>query len=123
MRVLATDPGASPGTMTALGAGSVALPTLLTEAGFITLPVPLTEETRHLIGRAAIAQMKPGVQVINTARGDVIDKTALLEGLRSGRIAGAAPDTFECDPRAARRRPDAGIGATHGNRCGPGELG
>jgi D-3-phosphoglycerate dehydrogenase len=68
------------------------------EADFISVHVPLTEETRGMIGREEIARMKPGVILINTARGGVIDEKALLEALKSGVVYGAGIDAFEDEP-------------------------
>lgn len=65
---------------------------------FLTLHVPLTGETRRMIDRAAIARMKRGVYIVNTSRGGIIDETALLEGLNSGYVAGAALDVFDQEP-------------------------
>ena len=101
MRVLATDPQVTSEVAKSWGAELVPLTALLAEADFITLHVRLTDATRHLIDRTAIAQMRAGVRIINTARGEVIDEAALLEGLRSGRVAGAALDTFEREPLPA----------------------
>jgi D-3-phosphoglycerate dehydrogenase / 2-oxoglutarate reductase len=66
--------------------------------GFITLHTPLTDETRGLIGAPAIDKMKPGVRLINCARGGLIDEAALADGVGSGKIAGAALDVFEQEP-------------------------
>jgi D-3-phosphoglycerate dehydrogenase len=101
MRVLAADPLVADDVARARGAEPVPLATLLAEAEVITLHVRLTGETRHLIDGAAIARMRPGVRIVNTARGEVIDEAALLEGLRSGQVAGAALDTFEREPLPA----------------------
>lgn len=101
MRVLAADPRLTSEVATSRGAALVPLLTLLAEADVITLQVRLTAETRHLIDRAAIAQKKPGVRIINTARGEVVDEAALLEGLRSCRVAGAGLDTFAQEPLPA----------------------
>ncbi len=65
---------------------------------FLTLHVPLTGETRGMIDRAAIARMKTGVYIVNTSRGGIIDEAALLEGLNSGHVAGAALDVFDQEP-------------------------
>ena len=67
-------------------------------ADFITLHMPKTEETTHMINAERIGLMKDGVRIINCARGGLIDETALLEGLESGKIAGAALDVFESEP-------------------------
>ncbi|MBD9180547.1 MAG: dihydrofolate reductase [Odoribacter splanchnicus] len=75
------------------------LPTLLQQSDFITLHTPLTPETRHLIGKQELAQMKKTAILINTARGAVIDEAALTESLMKREIAGAALDVFEYEPR------------------------
>ena len=78
------------------------LPALLAEADVVSLHVPLTADTRHLIDAARIAAMKPDAILINTARGGVVDERALAEALRAGRIAGAALDVFEHEPLGAQ---------------------
>ena len=70
----------------------------LGEADAIVISVPLTEETRGLIDAAAIAQMKPGAIFVNVGRGGVVDEPALIEALRSGKLAGAALDVFTSEP-------------------------
>ncbi len=72
---------------------------LLGEADFVTLHVPLTPQTRHLIGRRELSLMKPTARLINTARGPVVDEAALLEALRQGRIGGAGLDVYEREPQ------------------------
>lgn len=76
----------------------VDLDTLLRESDFVTLHVSLSSETRHLIGAAELAKMKPTAFIINASRGAVIDEAALIEALREGRIAGAGLDVFEKEP-------------------------
>ncbi len=71
---------------------------MLHEADIVTLHVPLTAETRHLIGAAELAQMKRGAYLINTSRGGLVDEAALLRALETGHLAGAALDVFESEP-------------------------
>lgn len=77
----------------------VPLPRLLAESDVVTLHCPLTPRTRKLIDEQALARMKPGAYLINTARGPIIDEAALVRALRSGKIAGAGLDVFETEPR------------------------
>ena len=67
----------------------------------VTLHVPLTETTRHLVGAAEIAAMKPGACIVNTARGGVLDEAAMVEALVSGKLGAAALDVFEDEPLPA----------------------
>lgn len=82
------------------GVERVDLDTLLREADVVCLHVHLTPETRGLIGPAQFARMKPGVALVNTSRGAIIDEAALLEALRSGRVAAAGLDVIEGEWRA-----------------------
>jgi lactate dehydrogenase-like 2-hydroxyacid dehydrogenase len=88
-----------PATETEFGAEYVSKETLLRESDFVSLHIPLTVETHHLIGKAELALMKPSAFLINTARGKVLDEGALSEALESGRLAGAGLDVFEEEPR------------------------
>ncbi|NLE76335.1 MAG: phosphoglycerate dehydrogenase [Chloroflexi bacterium] len=83
------------------GAQRVELPTLFRQADFITVHVPLTEGTHHLIGQDLLALMKPTAYFINIARGPVVDEQALFQALQAKRIAGAALDVLEQEPPAA----------------------
>jgi glyoxylate reductase len=74
------------------------LDALLAEADFVSLHVPLSEETRHLIGATELSRMKPTAYLINTARGPVVDEKALLAALQQGVIAGAGLDVYENEP-------------------------
>jgi D-3-phosphoglycerate dehydrogenase len=76
----------------------VPLEDIYARADFISLHVPLTEESRHMIDAAAIARMKDGVRIINCARGGVIDEEALYNAIQSGKVAGAAFDVMESEP-------------------------
>ena len=71
---------------------------VLAEADFVTLHLPLTPETQGSIDAGAFARMKPGVRVVNAARGELVDEDALLDALRSGHVAGAALDVFSAEP-------------------------
>ena len=98
MNILAYDPYFTREAAEELGIEMTALDELLARSDFITLHTPLTDETRGLIGAAAIDKMKPGVRLINCARGGLIDEAALADGVRSEKIAGAALDVFEQEP-------------------------
>jgi glyoxylate reductase len=81
-----------------LGVVRVDLARLVAESDFISVHVPLTKETQHLLSTAQFGQMKRSAIVINTSRGPVVDEAALVDALRSGRIAGAALDVYEREP-------------------------
>lgn len=99
MHVIAFDPYIPEERATALQIELVPdLEELYARADILSLHVPLTRETYHLIDRRAFEKMKPGVYLVNTARGAVIDEEALLEALNTGRVAGAALDTFSEEP-------------------------
>jgi len=98
MEVLAYDPYLSDEAARDLKIKLVALEELLAQADFITLHAALTPSTEKIINAQAIAQMKPGVRVINSARGGLIDEQALIAGLESGKIAAAALDVFGQEP-------------------------
>jgi len=97
-RVLAND--VAPGVLDTLDGmvSWVDLPTLLRESDLVTLHVPLTRRTRHLVGAAELAQMQSDAFLINTCRGGVVDEAALASALRHGSLAGAAVDTFTHEP-------------------------
>jgi glyoxylate reductase len=80
-------------------AGYAPLQTLLAEADFVSLHVPLTAHTRHLIGGGELARMRTNAFLINTSRGAVVDEEALVQALKDGTIAGAGLDVFEHEPQ------------------------
>jgi len=83
-----------------LGAEPVALDDLLRESDLVSLHVPLTPQTRHLIDAARLSLMKPSASIINTSRGPVIDEAALIRALQDGRLFGVALDVFDREPPA-----------------------
>ncbi len=100
MRVLYQDPRPLPEDVEReIGVTGVALDHLLAESDFVSLHVPLTEQTRHLISDRALGLMKPTAILVNTSRGPVIDEAALAAALREHRIFGAGLDVYEFEPR------------------------
>jgi glyoxylate reductase len=99
MRVIYYDPHPlPPDAEQQLGATRVDLGRLLAESDFVSVHVPLTEETHHLLSTAQFGQMKPSAILINTSRGPVIDEAALVEALKAKKIAGAGLDVYEREP-------------------------
>ena len=98
MDLVYTNRSPKPGFEAETGARKVELDELLAVSDVISLHMPLMPATRHQIDRAAIGKMKPGVILINTARGPVVDEAALVDALRDGRIAGAGLDVYEFEP-------------------------
>jgi D-3-phosphoglycerate dehydrogenase len=98
MDVIIYDPNVTEHELEHGSAEPVSLQDLFAWSDFISLHLPLNVQTRDLIGPMALAQMKDGVRIISTARGGIIDETALLEALKSGKVAGAALDVFEQEP-------------------------
>lgn len=87
-----------PEVASGLGAKVVSLDELFAAADYITLHVPMTPDTAHMVGATRLARMKPTAFLVNTSRGGVVDEEALASALREGRIAGAALDVFEKEP-------------------------
>jgi D-3-phosphoglycerate dehydrogenase len=98
MKVLAYDPFLTTERATDLGVEKVELNDLLARADFITLHTPLTDQTRGILDGRAIALTRPGVRIINCARGGLIDEAALKAAIESGHVAGAALDVFAVEP-------------------------
>jgi (S)-sulfolactate dehydrogenase len=103
MRVIAHDPQLPPtdSAWNELGSAPLSLEELLREADVVSLHIPLTAQTRGLLGRERLSTMKRDAVVINTARGGIIDEAALATMLREGRLGGAALDVFTDEPLAA----------------------
>ncbi len=99
MRVLYHKRTRDPETERGVGAEYRSKAELLRESDFVVLSIPLTPETRHIIGAAELALMKPTAFLVNVARGPVVDEAALVDALRAGRIAGAGLDVFEEEPK------------------------
>jgi D-3-phosphoglycerate dehydrogenase len=99
MTVLGYDPfPASQQAAAGLGVQLVELDELLRSVDYLSLNCPLTADNRHLLNRDSLATVKPGVRIVNTGRGPLIDEAALVEALHDGRVAGAALDVFEVEP-------------------------
>jgi len=98
MDIVAYDPYITEEKAESLGVKLVSLDELLKEADFITIHMPKTKETYHMLDEKAFAMMKDGVRVINCARGGIIDEDALFKYMTSGKVAGAALDVFEKEP-------------------------
>ncbi len=101
MNVLYTDVDTNEVLEQTVGARRTGLDNLLRESDFISVHVPLTQDTRHLISAAELDLMKPTAYLINTSRGPVVDEAALVEALRAGTIAGAGLDVYEHEPKLA----------------------
>lgn len=101
MDVIVYDPYLTEERAAELGVGLAGLNEVLEQADFISIHVPLTDETRGICGHDALARMKPTTYVINASRGGVIDESALVAALHAGTIAGAALDVYETEPLAA----------------------
>ncbi|MEM7439641.1 MAG: phosphoglycerate dehydrogenase [Pseudomonadota bacterium] len=98
MKVLAYDPFLSQEKAAAMQVEKVELDDMLSRADFITLHVPLTDQTKNILSRENLAKTKPGVRIVNCARGGLVDEEALAEMLQSGHVAGAAFDVFAVEP-------------------------
>ncbi len=101
MLMIACDPYLDPAAAAQLGVTLVSLDELLARSDVLTVHARLTPQTRHLLGSAEFAKMKPGAYLVNTARGPIIDEPALVEALASGRLGGASLDVMEVEPLPA----------------------
>ena len=98
MNVIAYDPLISEDEIKKRGADPISLQDLYTRSDFISLHMPLTDDTRNMVGQQAFSQMKDGVRIVCAARGGIIDESALVAALKSGKVAGAALDVFSVEP-------------------------
>jgi D-3-phosphoglycerate dehydrogenase len=98
MKIIAHDPMVDPEWCRLVGIKLMSVDEIYKEADFISCHVPLTDATRHMIDAKAMAKMKPGVRIVNCARGGVIKEDDLLAALNSGQVKGAALDVFENEP-------------------------
>ena len=98
MKVIAYDPYLAPSRAKAMEVESMELDKLLAEADYITVHMPLTESTKYLLDEKAFDKMKKGVRIFNCARGGLIKESALIEALKSGKVAAAGLDVYEKEP-------------------------
>ncbi len=98
MRLLGYDPYVSAERARAIGVELRSLEELFGESDFVTIHVPKTAETTGLVGRELLGKAKPGIRIVNTARGGIVDEEALFDAIRAGTVAGAALDVFATEP-------------------------
>jgi D-3-phosphoglycerate dehydrogenase len=98
MRLCAYDPYVSADRARQMGVELMALDELMAESDFVTIHLPKTSETVGLIGRDLLAKSKPGLRIVNAARGGIVDEDALADALRAGQVGGAAFDVFATEP-------------------------
>ena len=101
MRLCGYDPYVSPERARALGVELRSLEEVFAESDFVTIHVPKTAETVGLVGRELLSKAKPGIRIVNTARGGIVDEEALYDAIRAGVVAGAALDVFSKEPPGA----------------------
>ena len=98
MRLLAYDPYVTPERARHIGAELLDLAEVFSSSDFVTIHLPITPETRGLIGKELLAKAKPGIRIVNAARGGILDEEALADAIASGVVAGAALDVFATEP-------------------------
>jgi D-3-phosphoglycerate dehydrogenase len=98
MKVLAYDPYLTPARAAAMQVESVSLDALLAGSDYISVHMPLTDETHNMIDEAALAKCKKGVRIVNCARGGIVNENALVAALKSGQVGAAGLDVFETEP-------------------------
>ena len=97
---VANDPYATEDKAAEYGASLASLEEVYRRSDYITIHVPLTDQTRGMIGAEQLCSMKPGVRIINCARGGLVDESALADAIRTGHVGGAAFDVFSTEPAA-----------------------
>ena len=103
MRLIAHDPFITEAVAADLGVQLVSMDDLFARADYVSLHMPSTPQTRRLVNAERLARAKKGIHIVNTARGDLIDETALADAIESGQVAGAALDVFEKEPTVDHR--------------------
>jgi D-3-phosphoglycerate dehydrogenase len=98
MRIIAHDPFISEQVAADLGVELVSLDDLFARADYVSLHMPSNEKTRNIVNAQRLAGAKPGIRIVNTARGDLIDEKALADAIEAGHVGGAALDVFETEP-------------------------
>jgi D-3-phosphoglycerate dehydrogenase len=98
MRIVAYDPYITAERARKMGAELLSLEDLFCDADFVSIHLPKSPETVGLIGKDLLARAKPGIRIINAARGSIVDEAALAEAIVSGRVAGAGLDVFSTEP-------------------------
>ena len=103
MRIIAHDPFISEQVASDLGVQLVSMDDLFARADYVSLHMPSTPQTRQLVNAERLARARKGIRIINTARGDLIDETALADAIEAGHVAGAALDVFTKEPTVDHR--------------------
>jgi len=103
MKIVAHDPFVSEAVATSLGVELVSLDDVFARADYVSLHLPSTPQTRHLVNAERLARARKGIRIVNTARGDLIDEAALAAAIESGHVGGAALDVFEKEPTVDQR--------------------
>ena len=103
MRIIAHDPFISEQVAAGLGVELVSLDALFARSDYLSLHMPSTAQTRQLVNATRLAAARPGIRIINTARGDLVDEAALADAIEAGRVAGAAIDVFQKEPTVDHR--------------------
>ena len=103
MRLVAHDPFVSEAVAATLGVELVSLDEVFARADYVSLHLPSTPQTRHLVNADRLARSRKGIRIVNTARGDLIDEAALADAIESGQVAGAALDVFDKEPTVDHR--------------------